>query len=294
MKLALNLSFAVKRWMNPEELASMIRDDFRIDDVQFSWDFIDPWWPEEYRAPIAERFRRAFEDKGIRITSTFGGNASYAFPHLLSPIKEQREASLLFLKRAADLTRELGCDIMGTPPGALDYRDARDPERWEERYQDMVKSLFALAAYGKQAGLKEIHLEAVPVFAEIPNDPETSIRLMRDLEGSAVPYRLLIDWGHALYRPLLKEKADIKLWFEKCAPYIGSIHLQQTDGEWDRHWDFTKDGIVTPQLIREATHGAGLDHIPQYLEVVTIYEDDDDAVYDRMKKTMEYLHRVFD
>ena len=99
MKLALNLSFAVKRWMNPEELASMIRDDFRIDDVQFSWDFIDPWWPEEYRAPIAERFRRAFEDKGIRITSTFGGNASYAFPHLLSP-KKRAEGGVSFVPEA--------------------------------------------------------------------------------------------------------------------------------------------------------------------------------------------------
>lgn len=294
MKLALNLSFAVKRWMKPDELAAIISDDLKIDDVQFSWDFIDPWWPENLRRPMAESFRRAFSEKGIKITSTFGGNASYAFAHLLAPAREQREAALIFLKRAVDLTRELGCDIMGTPPGALDYEDARDPERWEARYQDMVKSLFSLAVYAKEKGLREIHLEAVPVFAEIPYDPETSVRLMHDLEGSAVPYRLLIDWGHALYRPLLHEKADIRLWFEKCAPYIGSIHLQQTDGEWDRHWDFTKKGIVTPNLMREATRGAGLDNIPQYLEVVCAYEDDDDAVLGRMKETMEYLHRVFD
>ena len=32
----------------------MIRDDFGIDEVQFSWDYIDPWWPEEYRRPMAE------------------------------------------------------------------------------------------------------------------------------------------------------------------------------------------------------------------------------------------------
>ena len=294
MRLALNLSFAVKRWMKPEPLAAMIRDDFGIDEVQFSWDYIDPWWPEEYRRPLAEKFARAFREKGIRITSTFGGNASYAYALLLAPEKEQRDASLTFLKRAVDLTRELDCDVMGTPPGGLDYEDARDPDRWEERYQEMLRLLFELAEYGKQKGLKELHLEAVPVFAEIPNDPETSIRLMKDLEGSAIPYRLLIDWGHATFEPLLKEKADIKLWFQQCAPYIGSIHLQQTDGAWDRHWDFTKEGIVTEQLMKEATHEAGLDDIPQYLEVVTIYEDDDDAVYGRMKKTMEYLHQVFD
>lgn len=84
----------------------------------------------------------------------------------------------------------------------------------------------------------------------------------------------------------------MELWFKKCGPYAGAIHLQQTDGKWDRHWDFTNpEGIITPELILKATHEGGLDDVYQYLEVVTIYEDDDDAVYGRMKKTMDYLHR---
>ena len=294
MKLAMNTSFAVKRWMKPERLAEIIKDDFGIDCVQLSWDHIDPWWPEEYRRPMAERYRKAFEDKGAHIESTFGGNGSYAFAHLLAPLKEQRESAFVFLKRAVDLTAELGCGIVGTPVGALDYEDARDPALREERYTEMLSYVRRLAAYGKERGIREIHIEPTPLFTEIPYDPEGSIKLMKDLEGTDIPVKLLIDWGHALYKPLLKEKADIKLWFNTCKPYIGSIHLQQTDGEWDRHWDFTREGIVTPQLIKEATSEAGLDDIPQYLEVVTIYEDDDDAVYDRMKRSMDYLHRELD
>ena len=294
MKLALNTSFAVKRWMKPEALAAMIKDDFRIDCIQFSWDFIDPWWPEEYRKPMAEHFRKAFEEKGIHIESTFGGNANYAFAHLLAPLKEQREAAFVFLKRAIDLTLELGSSIAGTPVGALDYEDARDPARREALYEEMLDYVRRLAAYGKEKGLKEIHIEPTPLFTEIPYDIDGSVKMMQDLSDSAIPVKLLVDWGHALYEPLLKDQADIRLWFNTCAPYIGSIHLQQTDGLWDRHWDFTKEGIVTPQLIKEATHEAGLDDIPQYLEVVTIYEDDDDAVYGRMKETMDYLHRELD
>ena len=115
--------------------------------------------------------------------------------------------------------------------------------------------------------------------------------MMEDLQGTEIPVRLLIDWGHALYRPLLGDEADIALWFRTCGLYIGAIHLQQTDGEWDRHWDFTKEGIVTPELIQKATADAGLDEITQYLEVCTAIEDDDDQVYARMKQTMDYLHR---
>ena len=35
MNLGLNLSFAVKRWLKPEFLASMCRNDFHVDNVQF-------------------------------------------------------------------------------------------------------------------------------------------------------------------------------------------------------------------------------------------------------------------
>lgn len=292
MKLGLNLSFAVKRWMDPVELSEMIRSDFGITHVQFSWDFIDPWWPEGQRNTLAHQFREAFEQNGVSIDNTFGGNAAYAFAHFLAPSKIQRELALEYFERAADLTLHLGSTVMGSPAGALTYKEARASEKREERYQQMLESYRTLAEYGKSAGLTEIQVEATPVYAEIPYSPDMSVRMMEDLKDTAIPVTLLVDWGHALYKPLLKEEADISLWFQKCAPYIGAIHLQQTDGAWDRHWDFThKDGIVTPELILMATKEAGLDDIYQYLEVVTIYEDDDDAVYHRMKETMDYLHR---
>ena len=292
MKLGLNLSFAVKRWLDPVQLARMIKQDFGTDHVQFTWDLIDPWWPEEYRDVMVDQYKTAFADEGVEIDGTFGGLASYSYAHLLAPVREQREAALVFFKRAIDLTVRMGCPVMGTPVGGMTYDDARDPKKREELYQDMLESLRKLAAYGKEKGLKEIHIEATPLITEFPHSPEVSVKMMQDLEGSKIPIKLLVDWGHALFKPLLKEEADIELWFNKCAPYIGSIHLQQTDGLWDRHWDFTHEGgIVTPELIRRATENAHLDDIPQYLEVVTIFEDDDDHVYEGMKKTMDYLHR---
>lgn len=291
MKLGLNLSFAVKRWLDPVQLARMIKQDFGTDHVQFTWDLIDPWWPEEYRDVMVDQYKKAFADEGVEIDGTFGGLASYSYAHLLAPAREQREAALVFFKRAIDLTVRMGCPVMGTPVGGMTYDDARDPRKREELYQDMLESLRKLAAYGKEKGLKEIHIEATPLITEFPHSPEVSVKMMQDLEGSKIPIKLLVDWGHALFKPLLKEEADIELWFNKCAPYIGSIHLQQTDGLWDRHWDFTHEGgIVTPELIRRATENAHLDDIPQYLEVVTIFEDDDDHVYEGMKKTMDYLH----
>lgn len=295
MKLGLNLSFAVKRWIEPEKLARLIKYDFGVEHIQFTWDLIDPWWPEEQRRIMAQDYKTAFERAGVTVDATFGGLASYSYAHLLAPSKIQREIAFSFFKRAIDLTIELGADVMGTPVGGMSYDDSRNPERREVLYREMLQYIRKLAEYGKTRDLKEIHIEATPLITEFPHSPQVSVQMMKDLEGTEIPVKLLIDWGHALYKPLLKEEADIHLWFQQCAPYIGAIHLQQTDGLLDRHWDFThKDGIITPELIKSAVQKANLEDITQYLEVVTIFEEDDDTVYEGMKKTMEYLHRELD
>ncbi|MGE5615001.1 MAG: sugar phosphate isomerase/epimerase family protein, partial [Bacillota bacterium] len=236
-------------------------------------------------------YRDAFESEGLKIDATIGGLASYTYAHFLAPSEIQREIAFTFFKRAVDLTVAMGAGVMGTPVGGMTYDDAKNEARRAELYEIMLDYLRKLAAYGKAKGLKEIHIEATPLITEFPHSPSVSVKMMKDLEWSAIPIKLLIDWGHALYRPLLKEEADMGLWLKECAPYIGSLHLQQTDGMLDRHWDFTKEGIVTPELIKKATSEAGLDHIVQYLEVVTAFEAPDDEVYEGMKKTMDYLRK---
>lgn len=291
MELGLNLSFAVKRWMDPAQLAKMCKEEFKVDRVQFTWDLIDPWWPEDKRTIMVKEYKDAFTAVGVSIDATFGGLAAYSFANLLAPTETQREIGFEFFKRAIDMTVEMGAGIMGTPVGGMSYDHARDEEKRAELYQIMLDYLRQLAAYGKTKGLKEIHIEATPLITEFPHSPAVCVQMMKDLEGTDIPVKLLIDWGHALYKPLLGEEADMDMWLKTCAPYVGSIHLQQTDGMLDRHWDFTKKGIVTPEYIKRATTGAGLDDIPQYLEVVTIFEEDDDKVLDGMKKTMDYLHK---
>lgn len=291
MELGLNLSFAVKRWMKPAQLAKMCKEDFGVDRVQFTWDLIDPWWPEEKRDVLVKEYRDAFAQEGVSIDATFAGLAAYSYANFLAPSEVQREIAFTYFKRAIDMTVKMGARIMGSPVGGMNYDDARDEKRREELYEIMLDYLRKLAQYGKEKGLSEIHIEATPLWTEFPHSPAVAVKMMQDLEGTAIPVKLLIDWGHAVYRPLLKEQADMELWLKECAPYVGSVHLQQTDGMLDRHWDFTKEGIVTPEYMKRAVCGAGLENIPQYLEVVTIFEDEDDHVYEGMKKTMDYLHK---
>ena len=61
MKLGLNLSFAVKRWLDPVELAKMIKEDFGVDHVQFTWRCLSFQW-RMFRVPTTSSRKSGSEE----------------------------------------------------------------------------------------------------------------------------------------------------------------------------------------------------------------------------------------
>jgi sugar phosphate isomerase/epimerase len=289
MKIGLNLSFAVKRWLTPGFLASMIRNDFRTEHVQFTWDLVDPWWPARQRDTIARSWSLALRQEGLHLGGTFGGLASYTYPQLLAPTAEHRRLSLQFFKRAVDMTSAMEAECIGTPLGGMSHEDAEDERRRKAIYNRVLDLVRELASYAKHAGLKKILVEPTPLSTEFPCDPQGSLQLMRDLEGTAVPVRLLVDWGHALFEPLLKEQADMGIWLATCLPYIDCFHLQQTDGQLDRHWGFTRPGKLSASLIRQTVEGYHAGDRIQYVELIYPFEETDEYVYQDVRETMTML-----
>ncbi|WP_311491887.1 TIM barrel protein [uncultured Anaerococcus sp.] len=295
MKLGLNLSFAIKRWVEPEILASVIKDELNTSDVQFTWDQVDPWWPDSQRNEFAREYKEAFKTKNIKIHGYFAGSSAYCYPQLLAPLKIQRKIAVEYFKRAIDTAIELGTDIIGSPLGSLSNRDAYDKERRAYIYEETLNNLTEISRYAKEKGIREIHVECTPLETEFPSTPDEANNFIEDINRvSYIPIKLLIDWGHAVFKPLYGEYADMIEWLDKCKNNIGAVHIQQTDGNWDRHWDFTKDGIVTKDKIDKSNAIKELENLYQFLEVVPIYEDKDENVLAGMKKTMEYLNDVFE
>ncbi len=291
MEVGLNLSFAVKRWLEPEYLANMLREDLGVKYVQFTWDLLDPWWPSTYRDNLAQRWADAFRNEGLVLSGTFSGLASYTYPQLLAPTEELRGISLQYFKRAIDMTVAMGTDTMGNPLGGMTHSDAYNPERREAIYRRALESIRELASYGKTAGLKKILVEPTPILNEFPSTPQDCRKFMEDLDGSTdIPVLLLIDWGHALMKPFLKEDADVEVWLEQCHPYIDAFHLQQTDGILDRHWGFTTDGVISVSEIQDSLEKYGLDALISFLEAIYPFEMTDEDVFDDVKKSMQYLH----
>lgn len=291
MKLGLNLSFAVKRWLEPEYVAKMLREDLDVQYIQFSWDIVDPWWPSAPRDALAKQWADAFRKEGLVLSSTFSGMASYTFPQLLAPTKEMRDISVQYFKRAMDMTAAMGTDTVGYPLGGMTHHDAFNHERREQIYHQALDLMHELASYAKTAGLSKILIEPTPVFTEYPSTPQECQRLMKDLDGTTdVPVLLLIDWGHALMESYLGEDANVEVWLRQCEPYIDSFHLQQSDGKLDRHWGFTSDGVVNVSEIQGLLQKYDLGSSISFLEAAYPIEMTDKAVLEDIKKSMEYLY----
>lgn len=274
MRFGVNLSFAVKRWPEPEAWAAFVRRELGVTLVQFSFDLLEPWWPEDLSRPLAKRVKAAVQAEGLELHSAFVGLAAYTYNALLHPDNEGREAALRWFERAAHLAAEMGAGAVGGPVGGMSVSGSGDAER---RYDGLVRDLGRLTEHAKQAGLKEWLIEPTPLKRELPWKASQAEKLLGDLQGvAALPVRYALDVGHAFYRPLYGGEASLEPWLG-LGQHVGLIHLQQTDGLSDSHWGFTRPGVVDVARVAGQVRAAGLD-VPLILEVFYPFEADDAAV----------------
>src|SRR5215472_15564293 len=226
MNFGINLSFAVKRWVEPEVWAELVSRQLGLRLVQFTYDLLDPWWPAAMRNPMAARVRKAAGDWGLEIESAFSGLANYCFDGLLHPEAEGRSASREWWKRAFDVAAAVGAKASGGPLGGMSASDAADPQRRTQRYRALLDAVQELTVAAKEAGLERLQVECTPLAREIPHTVEQSRQFLSDLEGRcAVPVTLLVDIGHALYQPLYGANARMPEWLQGLGRSIGAFHL---------------------------------------------------------------------
>ena len=278
MRCGVNLSFAVKRWPEPEVWAAFVRRELGVTLVQFSFDLLEPWWPDDLSRPLAKRVRAAAEAEGLELHSAFVGLAAYTYNALLHPDDEGRKAAVRWFERAAHLAAEMGAGAVGGPVGGMSVSDGRDRcGDAERRYDGLVRDLGKLTEVAKQAGLTQWLIEPTPLKREVPWTVEGAEKLLGDLQDvAALPVRYALDVGHALYKPLYGDGAGLEPWLG-LGERVGLVHLQQTDGLSDSHWGFTRPGIVDVARVAEQARAAGLD-VPLILEVFYPFEADDVSV----------------
>lgn len=294
MELGINLSFALKRWPEPERWASIVRDDIGLDLVQFTFDLLDPWWPERERRTLAERVRRAVDDAGITIHSAQLGLAWYTYSGLLHPDPAGRQIARQWWQRAVETAAEIGAPAAGGPLGAISAADAANPKSRDQRYAAVLDEAVIASEAAARAGLQALLIEPTPLPREIPHTIAEAERLAADLRGrTAIPIRWVLDVGHALYRPLYGDDVSLEHWLLPLHDDIGLIHLQNHDFQSDAHLGWPDErGVYDVAAFVQTVQQADLTHVPVVIELFFPFEMADDAVLASVRSTVDHVREA--
>lgn len=296
MAFGVNLSFCVKRWVTAELWAPLAREELDVDLVQFSFDLIDPLWPDDLLASLADDVRRRAAAAGVTVHSAFIGLAHYTYNQLLHPDPRVRDCAESWLRRAYRFAAQAGVARVGGPLGAIaSRRDGRELEALPKAdYEDLIGRMLRLADAAKAEGLVELYVEPTPMRREWPWTVDQAAEMAADVAAAAVPWKFCLDWGHGTFEPLYgRFRARMDDWFERLGPRIGVVHIQQTDGQYDRHWDFTEAGRIDPAAAAALQRRAGLAGAPAFLEVFYPFERDDASVLEAVKRSARLLKPIF-
>jgi sugar phosphate isomerase/epimerase len=294
--LGLNLSFCVKRWVTPALWSTVVRERMGVDIVQFSLDLVDPMWPDALLDRYAAETAKAAQDQGIAIHSAFIGLAHYTFNQLLHPDPAVRDFAEQWLGRAYRFAATAGIKGVGGPLGAVASRtDGHEPDQISaDDYNDLIGRLLRLGDVARREGLTELYIEPTPMRREWPWTIAQARKMADDLASSATPWKYCLDWGHSTFEPLYgRFRGQMEPWYAALADTIGVIHIQQTDHQYDRHWDFTEAGRVEPVLAATQQRAAGLGDRPVFLEVFYPFERDDASVLDAVSRSVALLKPAF-
>ena len=289
--LGINLGFAVKRWPEPQAWAKFIREELELDFVQFTYDLLDPWWPEDVIREMAAEIRQVSQDWGITIHSAFVGLANYTYNGLLHPKPAGRATMLEWWKRAIRVAALLGAREMGGPLGGMSYSDAGDPNKVKERYETVLDTVSLLSKLAHEAGLGAFLIEPTPLKREFPHTPEQAKKMLADLAGrTKTPIKFVLDIGHAGYQPLYGSSAGCQPWLDLIHDQVGMFHLQNTDFHSDSHWGWPEErGKLNLDTYWKEIIRNNLENIPVVLEVFYPYEMDDDQVRANIISSVKYI-----
>ncbi|MBN1835084.1 MAG: sugar phosphate isomerase/epimerase [Spirochaetales bacterium] len=292
-RLGTNNFFAVKRWPEPEVWVDIVKNRLGLEMVQFNLDLLDPLTPQPTRDLLAARILKAAREAGLLIQSTYSGGISYQQSLLLHPDEGMRAAALGWFENAMEISGALEVEATGAIFGSMSSADFANPKRREYLTEALFESICRLSATAKAQGLRYFLWEASQVPKEVPARVDEVLKFHEIInDRAALPVHFLIDLGHTCNQEVTGRELDPYYWVERLGKICPMIHLQQTDGKFDRHWPFTREhnanGIIKAERLFEALDAAGVQEVFLVLETVHPFETRDSQVLDELEESADY------
>jgi len=294
LHLGINNIYAAKRWPEPDEWGKQVTERWGLKHVQFCFDLLDPRSTEKARRCMCDKVREASKKYGFEIHSAFIGAAAYTYNLLLHPFPELREDALRWCELASITAGQLGAQGVGGPIAAASMRDYRDPSKREFLMETFVEGMQAFARYAAAQNLRFLLWEPAPIGREMLIHLDEARKLHERLNRDVpIPIHFLLDVGHQCSYEVTGKDRDTYLWLRELGALSPTVHLQQTDGAWDRHWCFTKarnaEGMVEMDKVIKALEESGAEEVYLFPELIHPFEFEEERLLEELDETYAYL-----
>jgi sugar phosphate isomerase/epimerase len=291
--LGINNCFAVKRWPEPGQWISIVKNELGLDCCQFSLDLADPMLDEATIASYADAVRECAAKQNVFLHSTFTGLAAYSWSQLLHPLEFMRAAAMRWYERAIDFTARLGAPGTGGHLGALSVYDTANQEHSQALLAEMQERLASLSCYAAQKGLQFLLFENMAVTREWGYRIEEAQALANLTVKGGIPLVLCLDVGHPCALHTGTASDDYRAWLAQSWPYTPVLHLQQTDATGDHHWPFTaeynsKGNIRAEDVLNAIRQWPEREDVYLFLEPIHPFETADDTVLHDLQESVQY------
>ena len=287
--LGINLGFAINRFVEPEEWARIVAEEFKLKRVQFVADLLNPFLPEDYINKQLKRIKDSTKKYDLNVDSIFT-SAFTRVNHLMHPDEQARKIWLEWFKKFLDIGAELGAINGGSHFGILTVKSNQETDEREYLIEQGVKGWQELTFYAKELGYRELIFEPMSIPREMAcTIGETKELLERINAKSGIPMKLCLDIGHAPH----PDERDPYEWIKALGSVSPMIHIQQTELNKSNHSPFTKKynetGIIDAKRVIETTQESGNTDAFFVLEVShREHWDTDNLVVSELKESAEY------
>lgn len=298
--LAMDNSFAAKRWTKPEEWTAIIKN-IGIECIEASADTeADPFYcGETYLNEWIEEVLKACSSNKVRVVNFFTGYTSYRTIGLAHPDERIRTRIVndwlgVVARVAAKVKAGVGFYIHAFPESVL-----FDPKAYRETTDRLYDTLAEVARLAKDAGDVPVILEQMYTPHQIPWTIAGTLEYLEEVTRRAnIPVYVALDTGHQTgqHRFLKTAGSDLvkRLYNNEPAPYLGAdmlydlyeearnsgeakikeIALEISDGmdtyshlfaqtiDCDLYQWLRKTGCYSPILHLQQTNGRSSSHLP--------------------------------
>jgi sugar phosphate isomerase/epimerase len=248
LDIGINGAFLTRRWEEPENWMRLTRE-LGYPYHEFCADVLDPFFSGDagYQREIAAETRRAAARHGITIWDIYTGVATHRFHGLSHSDESPRRRMREWIVACMDLAIAMGTDAIGGHWDAFSVEVLEDPARREAAWRRIVAEFRALAAIGREKGLRAIYNEQMYIPSEVPWTLAESDRFLQEVNagapGSRCLVRLTVDVGHqaGMHYGLSGADLEYREWLRRFGWQTEIVHLQQTTPDGSHHWPFTAE-----------------------------------------------------